>query len=489
MPNEPFRSFGDTTVGVMEHEFRRLNSPLLPHARELFEILTPHTNLAMAQLAIEQIYWTYHEIIPKYFNNPWSISLSASGGVHTWKQYPDVLEAARDWRRRILASDGPYARANTVEEFINIYAPSFENDSRRYVQRVYDYKEAYREIAARLGEDTTGGGGTAPLNFDPARVPLPAFHKRIINKGSGQGASYYGTRYPYVGVLHRMQGTLWGTDTHFRSAAALTDFGLDHQTGEMIQWCDPFGELSGWASGPVSSPYGDGAAFLEWGRAKLGGPDIVNRYGVSLEISGYFKQPGSSVQADSPFSDVAKQRAAQWLAHFAQHNKIPWHQFPIRAEGFSFVLWHQEITIGTGKVCPGQIVMDATPELIASARDILKLGQTGTAGPVEPPKTDPPEIVYPVGLNKELATRLFGSLKLADGRVYAFDPAGPVSRAWLDEGAKDGEFGQLTEVITVSGKPYFRFSDGLILYAPNSQGAYRPLGIGEPAPAGLDQPK
>ena len=48
---------------------------------------------------------------------------------------------------------------------------------------------------------------------------------------------------------------------------------------------------------------------------------------------------------------------------------------------YSFVRWHHEFTRGTGKFCPGKDVMEATDDILARARAIMKMYQTAT-GPV-----------------------------------------------------------------------------------------------------------
>ena len=199
-------------------------------------------------------------------------------------------------------------------------------------------------------------------NMTPGLVPLPEHHDRPIYKPEGNGQNNLGKRDVKFAALHRMLGSLWGTDTFFRGpVGALTDWGVHHLTGEAIKWNDPYGYASGWASGPVSAPYGDGAAFI----AKHG-VNGVNRFGVSIEISGF--------QTD-PVSEAAWDTIAQIIAHYAHDAGITWEQFPDTGEGFSFTIWHQEFTIGTGKQCPFTVVMDGTPQLIERVRAILKAAQ------------------------------------------------------------------------------------------------------------------
>ncbi len=319
----------------------------------------------------------------------------------------------------------------------------------------------------------------AKPNMTKGLIPMPPYTKRIITaqmKPEGIGWNNLGPRQPWGMSRHRMQGTLWGTDSFFHDATvkALTDFGIDHQTGEMLQWCDPFGTMTPWASGPVSAPYGDGAAFLAKWEAKYG-KDVVNRMRVSLEIAGYFAQPGSSITADSPWSDISKHRFAQALAHFAHDDGIVWSDFPIAPDdGFSFLCDHIEFTKGTGKICPGVLVQKATDEVIQLTQDIMKSAQGGSVKPPVPV----PTIVYPEGMDRALAADLFGRVE-SNGITYTYNEAGPVSRLWLDLGMthQPHEFPRLERVVqSATGPDYFFFDGGRTLYRKDDNAAFVVLG-------------
>lgn len=254
--------------------------------------------------------------------------------------------------------------------------------------------------------------GTAALNMTKGLIPLPdGITERLIPDSDTGAWDNLGQRTIKGITLHRMQGTLWGTDNWFRRgngiSDGLTDYGIDNLTGEMLQWNDPTGAAhlvtydnyhdakvgpnrAGWASGPVKDPYGDGAAFV----AKYG-IDAVNRDRVSIEIGGWFLQPGEPSSHEDPVAEIAWERVAQFCAHFAHDAGIPWDKYPIvPADGFSFLCWHQEFTIGTGKVCPGKTVMDGTDALIARTQDIMKSAQTAGAPSATTTTTPQPAAPY-----------------------------------------------------------------------------------------------
>jgi hypothetical protein len=220
-----------------------------------------------------------------------------------------------------------------------------------------------------------------PIAF--GRVPHPPMEIRHIIKPEGQGWDNLGKRTPRAIVLHRMIGTLKGTDGYFREPGvnSLTDYGVGvlatdgaSLAGKIYQWNDPRGTRSGWANGRVSKPYDDGLKFIN--RYGITG---VNRDCVSCEISGNY---------DTKLDDAAVNAIAGLMAYWADQYSIPHTDFPlVKSEDRSFVIWHQEFTIGTGKVCPGAVVMTGTNDLIARAKEIMKRHQETTGSFVQPEPT------------------------------------------------------------------------------------------------------
>ena len=180
-------------------------------------------------------------------------------------------------------------------------------------------------------------------------------------------------------VWHRMIGTLLGTDGWFHAGHAATAYGIGvaatdgtGNAGKIYEWIDPAnGHYYGESSGPVSNPYGDGLTFVQ--RFGVG---RVNPQTVAIEISGNY---------ETPLDEAARASIVQLTAYFADQRKIPWSEFPnVPGQDRSFVHWHQEFTIGTGKVCPGAVVMNETPALIQRVAGVLKQYQAGGTVPQPP---------------------------------------------------------------------------------------------------------
>lgn len=261
--------------------------------------------------------------------------------------------------------------------------------------------------------DPGGEQPVADLVF--GKVPHPAYTDRIIPSSQNSAWNNLGKRTVRAVVWHRMLGTLWGTDGWFRGGggdSALTDYGVGvlaqdgaDNDGVILRWNDPEGTRSPWANGRVSAPYGDGLAFVN-----RYGVDAVNRDATAIEISGH---------QNTALSEKSRDAICGITAYWADQAKIPYNTFPaVPGEGRSFVIWHQEFTIGTGKECPFAVVMNETNALIEQTRGILKKYQTESTKPTPKPPT------------------------------YA----DPIIPDWLTEDLKDGKPNDHKWVVEIDGK-------------------------------------
>src|SRR5690606_33094638 len=171
---------------------------------------------------------------------------------------------------------------------------------------------------------------------------------------------------------------------------------------------------------------------------------------------------------------------AALTAYWADQYKVSHETFPlIPSEGNrSFVIWHDEFTRGSGKLCPFEVVKAETNDLIERARDVLRRYQVGER-PAEPPSPQPEPSIYPEGLDEELAERWFGTVQARDAsgrlRTYSFKPAGSVSRLWLGRGAATGQWPALVAVEQYDTRRYFRFADGWTVWTPNENASPKVL--------------
>lgn len=321
-----------------------------------------------------------------------------------------------------------------------------------------------------------------PVANTYGRVPKFGYVDRqavTANKPEGQGWDNLGKRDVLGVVLHRMLGSLAGTDQFFRTANALTDFGLgvaatdgSDLAGVIYQWNDPFGYRSGWASGPYKGAWGDGLAF-----GQKYSVNAINRRLVSVEISG---------QQNTPIDAFAWGKLVHFVAYFADQCKVPWETFPLNpATGISFVFWHQEFTLGSGKECPFKWVMDNTDRLIADVKEMLRKAQTGDVLPAPAPNPMPTPAPTPVTFGPEWGT---GAVLRCIADPYANVRWEPGTRFGIRDKMQNGETG-------VSMYPNPVESDGYHWFAVDLPGSREGWVAGEflevatPAPRPKPEPE
>ena len=113
------------------------------------------------------------------------------------------------------------------------------------------------------------------------------------------------------------------------------------------------------------------------------GINAVNRDGVSIEISGW----------NEPLDDVAWGELVALAAYWIDFMRIPYTSLPLNPHtGINALIWHQEFTIGTGKKCPFQWMMDNTSRLYEDIKTYLRPYQEGKQGETQPPPEEQAEV-------------------------------------------------------------------------------------------------
>jgi hypothetical protein len=242
-------------------------------------------------------------------------------------------------------------------------------------------------IGAAAVPAVTAGGirvHSSGVSAQGGTVEEPPYQDRLVPDENTNAWDDLGPRDVRGIVYHRLEAPLEGMDSFLRSmptggpnfcepqfggCVALFDFGIDHDTGSIIRWNDPTGDAhpgvspnrSGWANGPAVDPTGEASAFLTANNHDL---EVINRYQVSIAISGGFQDPIS----DDCITAVA------WLSAYFADSTFP--DLPdltlyptIPDEGFSFVRLHNEFDSQTE--CPGeeverqlQVIFDRTREVM-----------------------------------------------------------------------------------------------------------------------------
>jgi hypothetical protein len=265
-----------------------------------------------------------------------------------------------DPRYLLLLGTDHAANVRTVGELQGTWATDPE-----YAKKIAWRLEGIRKGAVEPQPDTD--------NLIFGKVPKPTWIDRQIPDANNWAWDDLGQRRVRGVVYHRQIGTNWGTDSWFRGGGGgrgLTDFGIDHTTGEILQWNDYLGRgrtgispnRSGWASGPWENPPGDGRAFV----AKFG-VSAINRDLTSLEISGYY---------GTPISSKAFREIVRMSAYLADQEKIPYTDYPYNPHtGLVFTYVHSEFQ--NHKPCPGYIILNQIDVIIRETAAYMKIFQTG----------------------------------------------------------------------------------------------------------------
>jgi hypothetical protein len=370
-----FRALGNTTRGAFRDALWRTvgttpNTALATEADVLYDALAP---LGLTRLYAAQAWHERHNDTYKpdeaYYPHAWRNVLATreTGGFHRFDTY---LDGARYWAGRILDPAGPYAKADALAEYIHIYAPSWDgNDEAAYVADVVRQVNAW-PLAGVPTPGPTGPSGptgaTGPI-IKPVlgRVPTPAnMQLRVIWNNTAWDD--LGARIPRGIVIHRMLGTLNGTDAYFRNEArnrALTDFGVGRGSlGPIYQWNLLDGQRAPHASGPADGIKEDGIPFVN-----RYGVNAINRDCASVEIEGNQNDP---VPADTwrALVELVAWLADDWL-------EVDYQTWPRNRDGVHALLHHREFT--AQKECPFAWAIANTGRLIEDVRDRLEHYQTG----------------------------------------------------------------------------------------------------------------
>lgn len=230
-------------------------------------------------------------------------------------------------------------------------------------------------------------------------VPHPPFEDRPISNPNG--SFDLGSRRSIVGTcVHRMDGTLMGTDSFFRNdfPEALTDYGIGGaldgaRDGVIFRWLNPTGRIVPIASGPFDGPEGDGPAFVN-----VYGGGAINSRLVSIENSGCSGRPDASPFCQGkPETDVTAaqfESLCQLVAFWHDQIEVPWDQFPINpATGVNTQMQHFEFA---KKACPFPILRGLTSAYQARVKEIMRAAQGEDDVTFEPFPEDRPIRVFTV---------------------------------------------------------------------------------------------
>jgi hypothetical protein len=428
--NTPWRQIPDVDFKVWRDEILGAGGPAEFASSDCWQAALPHSAVLLNKARAESSFASKsNRNSPTLTKNPFSLRrYNADGTIDSvnednpngYLHFATWEDGVRACRLRISDANAfadqthgarnPYPATVTIADLITAFSPPEYNDTARIIRESVAYLNSIVSSETEAAVEPEGADSMA-VTF--GRVPKPASINRHIPTKQNTAWDNLGKRAkpPDAVTWHRMIGTLNGTDNYFRTFAnarqtkvgALTPIGIgvaetDGKTlaGTIFEWnlCETDTEnRAGWANGSVKSPYGDGKKYLD-----LFGINAVNRDIEAMEISGNYNTPLDPASRDAIVAWTAW-RADQYGAWLKERGEtFDFTTFPLipSQNNRSFVIWHQEFTIGTGKVCPGEVVIRETPALIARVADMLRQYQTGEPAPAPAPPAPDPLYAQPI---------------------------------------------------------------------------------------------
>jgi hypothetical protein len=461
--NSPYRELGDVPFDLWQKIINQAGAPAELATLETYEAAKGHTALFLMLMRQESKFGTVAgRNQPRVTRNPFSFRVpdysnedNVKGYIH-FDSYIETMVHAYDrlidgtyweWQRKA----DPYAEDVSISDFLYTYAPpSDDNDTERLIAEGVRFLNSL-VVTVPDGEDEV------ELTF--GLVPHPPYKDMIVSKVGGGGFDRVPPRQIVGGVHHETMGRgsiefyaeFFGCPDGERCSNALVDYviGRDGRIGRLN---DPRGTRSPWASGGgVGLPgglEGDGPAFVaEFGVAG------INARNVSIEYEKLNNEPLTPAQI---------QAGGALMAHFHDSDGQRWDEHPFTSKYgcvVSFLHWE------FGTTSCGLDMEDDLAAIQAVSKGIMRQYQQGSAPTPTPatptPTTPAPLPEYVPGVDVQMAFRFFGAVKGEDGKDYHFDPNGPVSKTWVEDSIRTGEWPGIIEVWAYDdGRRYFRFEGG-----------------------------
>ncbi len=193
-PETPFRQTGDTDLSSFRAAIaRRFDSngasPMAPEADAIYRALEPYRltrmGAAMAWHEVKNFSWfpmaTQQFGMPADSYNAWALTGPGPAGMTgRWSVFHSFAEAAAAFGQRVTDANGPYADAETVRDFIMIYAPPWDgNDVDRYLQVICDAMTALPLLGV-VGAPGNSDPADSPIDRAGGRfVPIPGSHRAL----------------------------------------------------------------------------------------------------------------------------------------------------------------------------------------------------------------------------------------------------------------------------------------------------------------------
>lgn len=424
-----WRDLGDAASPDFQAALK--GTPLESSALAFYQVASPHTILLLAQLGHESDFG--RSDLAGICRNP--LGLRPRNGGSGFLTFDDFPSAVREWKARITDPAYAYASTTTVEQYVHVYAPASDgNDEQAYVRAIQD-------AFVRYGATSHATGGVSAMGLYPVAglaqqisLPVPLI-QAIIPAGQTNQRPGIKRQTPGYWVQHETANTAAGADAamHARYLAQGAD-------GSQVSWHFTVDDHQIYQHIPIDE--------VTWQAADGAGPG--NMSGVSCEMA-----------VNSDGNEATARTNTEALAGAI---------CKALGLGVDRVKRHYDFNAADPNrhFCPQHMMQqNYWPTFVANVGKIIQGGTVSV--PAQP------AVAYPAGLDKSLAASWFGKVTGDDKKVYAFDENGPVSQAWITNGAATGQYPALISVQHFDVRAYFRFANGLVLWQANANDSVKPL--------------
>ena len=420
-PDSPWREIEDTTWGAFVDELGRVDSPMLAFAEPIYRAAQGVTRLFLAHSWAENQHDTVGKLIKPDMHNP--LALRARYGEPTrnnfavYEAYPDCVAA---WRRRFDDPNLPYRTTATLRDYCRVYNPTGDihpvtglpNNPDRYCNELLATINRLPPLEEPSMPTVQLAGMSTPITVSfPVTVAILSATQKNQRPGIPMIPAYY--------TQHDTGNRNAGADAlmHLRylqngAEGQTLSYHLTVDDKQAFQML-PLNEV-GWHAG-------DGS-----------GPGNYTSIACELCINAGQDEAKARANAEELAAAVMKGLGLP-LNRLVQHFK-----------------W-------SGKNCPQDMRSDGYWPTF-----VQRVGVRLAGTPTEP--TGPTLGVE--GLDEALAKKFFGP---------EFNPAGPLSKAWLANGKATGQWPMWSGKEQFDTRTYYYFDNGLVMWRPNDGAPIRVL--------------
>lgn len=480
-----YRTIGDVSYAFWESELQRVDSPLLPYSREMYDAAKGHTARALAQMWREAQYETDRMVMKATDNNPFNMKIWADDptppegftgrtvatgltGDPPYLTFDSPVSAVKEWMKRTVTEptykSGVYTRVTSLADYVETFAPADDYHAITGVDNSTYYRDmvailtrfaandtheqeppmAKHKLAAVIvaGHNSVGDGGNPT-----ERALTPALARAYVEAFTAAGipAKWVNPTLTPNGLT----GLALATAAAIRDADADLVLALDlHYNGSTsgVHCIPPHNRSE--IGGMLASGFVQGRVPEDVMENNTLDTQLAGAYSRAIvaAVDGMYLWGSNGIMPESktgvglPISQGGKNSRLGMMGASA----------PYRDKAVRLTIEHG----GTNDAKRPNFAAKCAAAIVATTKvvlaDRLESGNPAPTPEPEPPAGDPG--------SPSNAAFLFGAVG-----VYSFDPNGPVSNLWLTKGNETKRWPRLIDVREEGADKWFLFGDGSVI--------------------------